>query len=266
MHSREEHKPASTLPAVQQREKETRVAAALLKHFIKSRSMSDKRAKESALVVRSLIVGPSETASPQLTIANMRPRLEKVKRQLIKPKTANKVIAQLRALPVSDAAVEGKEGDSDSRIASMRGPIRAVCLEHPDAEQYRLHFASLAQDSQNKKPLLDVAAISSLSLDKLSTIFHEINVVDLMQPPDLGLGQPGDGKGILAGALPTAETVLDGFKRITPELMNLGYATAQTIYPDHNGQHPSSITVLFITMHRNIRHISTYRPYVCLDL
>jgi hypothetical protein len=241
-HSREEHKPATALPDVQQRQKTTRVTAAFPKHFIKSLSNPDKRARESALVVRSLIVGPSETASPQLTIANAKPRLEKVKAQLIKPKTANKVIAQLRALPISDAVMVGKEEDRDSPISSMRGPIRAVCLEHPDAEQHMLHFASLAQDPQNQNQnqkssvlSLDIAAISSAPLDKLSAMFYEMNIVDLMQPPGFGLGQPGSENGILSGALPTPGTVLDGFRQITPQLMNLGYATGQAIYPDHKG-------------------------------
>jgi hypothetical protein len=222
---------------VRQHEQEIRVPAPFLQHFIKARSMSDKRAKESALIVRSLIVGPSETASPRLTMANLKPRLEEVKCQLIDPKTANKVIAQLRALPISNAMVEAKEGDKNSLTASVSGPIRAVCLAYPDAELHRLHFSSMFQVPHKKSPVpsLDVAAITSLSLEKLSAIFHEMSIVDLMQPAGFGLGQPGSAKGILAGALPTPETVLNGFEQITPELMNLGYATAQTIYPDHKG-------------------------------
>ena len=41
----------------------------------------------------------------------------------------------------------------------------------------------------------------------------------------LGLGKLGDrdGEGILAGALPSVKTVLNGFTQITPQLMALGY-------------------------------------------
>lgn len=228
VHSRKEHKPISASPAAQQCEEKARLANPFPKDFMKSRSNSDKRSKESALTLRSLIVGSLETGS-QLKITHAKPRLGKVKAQLVKPKTANKVIAHLRDLPISDA-VEGKEDDRVSRSSAITGPIRAVCLEHTDAEQHRLYFASLTQHSQNK-----LSDISSVPIDKLSAIFHEINIIDLMQPPDFGLGQPGTGKGILAGALPTPETVLDGLVQITPQLMNLGYATGKAIYPNHKG-------------------------------
>jgi hypothetical protein len=65
---------------------------------------------------------------------------------------------------------------------------------------------------------------------------NEMHVVELIKAPDLGLGQPGDGEGILAGALPTPETVLKGVKEITPQLMALGYATGRSLLPDHSGE------------------------------
>lgn len=219
---------------LEQRQKKARVSSTFAQHFIDSRSISDKRAKETALVARSLILGHPDATSSQLIIANAKSRLEQVKGSLLQPKTANKVIAQLRVLPYTTS--EGKE-ESGSRAAGVRGPIRAVCLEHPDAEQYRLHFASLGQESAKESSILscDAATVPSVSLDKLSAKFKEMNVVDLLLPPDLGLGQPGNGNGILSGAVPTPKTVLDGFRQITPELMNLGYATGQAITPDHTG-------------------------------
>jgi hypothetical protein len=230
----QDHK--SALPAVQleQRQKKARVSATFAQHFIYSRSISDKRAKETALVARSLILGHPDAASSHINIPNAKSRLQQVKGSLLQPKTANKVIAQLRVLPYSDGLVEGKEG---SHAAGARRPIRAVCLEHPDAEQHRLHFASLMQESTKESSILlrNAAIVPSGSLDKLSAKFKEMNVVNLLLPPDLGLGQPGDGDGILSGAVPTPETILNGFRRITPELMNLGYATGQAITPDHTG-------------------------------
>jgi hypothetical protein len=47
------------------------------------------------LIVRSLIVGQDTAVLPRRTGA----QLKNVKTQLLKPKTANKVITQLRALP-----------------------------------------------------------------------------------------------------------------------------------------------------------------------
>jgi hypothetical protein len=266
-HKHGEHKPA--LPTIHRREKKARFSSALLKRSIKSSSKSDKRAIESALVVRSLIVGPSATPSPQLTIANARSRLQNVKGQLIKPKSANKVIAQLRALPLSDAVMGGKEDDRDPRIGSKGGPIHAVCLDHTEAEQDKLHFSSLMQNYQGKKSWqepLDTSCVSSVPIDKLSAMFQEMKVVDLLQTPDFGLGQPVTGNGILAGALPTAETVLGGFVQITPQLMDLGYAVGKAIYPDHKGQCLSSDFEFLKSCIVISRRVSTYRPHVYLDL
>jgi hypothetical protein len=226
---REEHKHA--LSTTQEHEKKAHATAAFSKRFIKGRtSNSEKRAKESALIVRSLIIGPSAAVSPQLTSAYAKPQLSKIKSQLIKPKSANKVIAQLRALPVSDA-----KGISDGR-----GPIHAVCLEHTDAEEHELHFACLAENigaEDTSAKSFNIPGVSPISLERLTAMFNDMTVVDLVTSPDLGLGQPGNGKGILAGAVPTAETVLKGIVEITPQLMALGYATGQSILPDHAGQH-----------------------------
>lgn len=224
----EEHK--HTLSSVQEHDKKAHATTAFSKRFTKGRpSNSDKRAKRSALIVRSLIVGPTATASPQLTPAYAKPQLNQIKSQLIKPKSANKVIAQLRALPVSDT-----KGAADGK-----GPIHAVCLEHTDAEEHKLHFASLSENNEvDATKSINVAGVSSVSLDKLTAMLMEMNIVDLVTSPDLGLGQPGDGEGLLSGAIPTAETVLKGIELITPQLMALGFATGKAVLPDHAGRHP----------------------------
>jgi len=63
----------------------------------------------------------------------------------------------------------------------------------------------------------------------------------------LGLGQAGDESGLLAGALPTAETVMNGIVQITPQLMALGYATGKTIIPDHHGIYPPTDRISILT-------------------
>ncbi|KAF9461281.1 hypothetical protein BDZ94DRAFT_1167904 [Collybia nuda] len=201
-------------------------------------SNSDKRAKRSALIVRSLIIGPTTTAPPQLTPTHAKPRLSQIKSQLIKTKSANKVIAQLRVLPVSDT-----EGATYGR-----GPIHAVCLEHTDIEEHTLHFSCLSESISGKDKSMNAAnATGAPSLEKLAAIFMEMNIVDLIASPDLGLGQPGDGEGILAGAVPTAETVLKGIELITPQLMALGFATGKAILPDHAGVYPPTDRMSVLT-------------------
>ncbi|KAF9268861.1 hypothetical protein L218DRAFT_852763 [Marasmius fiardii PR-910] len=233
--SHKEHTNAhkAILTGVKEHKKESNAAAALSKRVAFSRrSKSEKRAKESALIVRSIIVGPS-ASSPTVTPVVAKPRMNKLKSDLSKPKTANKVIAQLRSLPVSDPKDDLSKGHTTS--AKPCAPIHAVCLEHPDKQEEELHFAQIS-------PGGDIA-----EHDKLSALISELNVVDLFKTTDFGLGQPGNGEGLLAGAIPTAETVISGVERITPELMALGYATGRSILPDHKGVYPPTDRMSVIT-------------------
>lgn len=195
---------------------------------------AEKRAYSSAVIVRELIVGLGATST------SSKPQLTKVKAQLMQPKSANAVIAQLRTLPTSDEKLR-------SQLA-QRGPIHAVCLDAPDEEVSARHFAKL--DEVRAAVATSAPSVTVSSVSKLSALFKDMKLVDLVassaveelkEPviemitsPDLGLGQPGDGKGILAGALPTAETVINGFEQITPSLMALGYATGKAVLPDHS--------------------------------
>jgi len=229
-----------------------------LKPFVKSKpttkdehkglSKSDKKAKKSALLVRSLIVGPTASESSTNSVVAGKPQLSKVKSQLIQPKTANKVIAQLRALPVSN------DSTSTTRESgrTAEGPIHAVCLEHTEAEEDALHFSKLKLEQQGQNGFAEtqafgISGIGFASFDTLTSLFDEMHVIDLIKSPDLGLGQPGDGIGLLAGAVPTAETVLEGVMKITPQLMALGYATGKAVLPDHKGIYPPTDRISILT-------------------
>jgi hypothetical protein len=165
-----------------------------------------------------------------------KPELKKVKAQLMSPKSANKVIAQLRALPVTD-----------EKDPLPRGPIHAVCLEYTETEAERCHFANLEVLESGSGDDANASAgpasadttgspnVANASVIALTKMFGNMRLVSLVKTPDLGLGRPGDGDGLLAGAMPTAETVINGFKQITPQLMALGFATGRTIVVDHKG-------------------------------
>lgn len=229
---KDEHK--HLVSAAKEHEKKANAAAAFSKRLARPlTSNSKKRARESALVVRSLIVGPSMAASPKLTSAIAKPQLSKIKTQLMQPKSANKLIAQLRALPIADADEHGEPRHST-------GPIHAVCLEHTEAEEQEIHFARLNRDRQEDEfvtqATFDWPSISAAPLETLSEMFNDMHIVNLVKAPDLGLGQPGDGEGILAGAVPTAETVIKGIEQITPQLLALGFATGRAMVPDHKGK------------------------------
>jgi len=89
--------------------------------------------------------------------------------------------------------------------------------------------------------------VISASVDTVSALFKEMHIINLINAPDFGLGQPGDGEGLLAGALPTAKTVIEGAQLITPQLMALGYATGKAVLPDHTGIYPPTDRMSVLT-------------------
>ncbi|KAF5321964.1 hypothetical protein D9619_001817 [Psilocybe cf. subviscida] len=233
-----DHKPA--LSTAQEHDKRALAIQASTKRVMKEKELSkaDKRAKEGALNVRAIIIGPTTPASPKLSTDQAKPQLNKVKSQLTQAKSANRLILQLRQLPANDQV-------PDDKSHSQKGPIHAVCLEHPDAEEHQLHFEKLCQPNSSNSPAF--AGVVTAPFDAITEAFRDMKLIDLVNSPDFGLGQPGDGEGILAGAVPTAETVINGIKQITPELMALGYATGRAITPDHSGIHPPTDRMSVLT-------------------
>lgn len=254
----EERKVA--LSGLMEQEKKRHVSDDRTKRFFKT-SRSEKQAKESALIVRSLIVGPSGITPPNAkTKPVSKAKMEKVKSQLLQPKSANRVIAQLRTLPSSDQlVVVGTELAGQKITTPPSSPIHAVCLSYTDAEAYDRHFSRLKEDTNGTQNLgteeksVTVAAavevvsgVATASIAQLTSLFENLRIVSLITA-DFGLGQPGDGPGILSGALPTAETVLEGVQQITPQLMALGYATGKVILPTHVGVNPPTDRMSIIT-------------------
>lgn len=217
-----------------------------LKRAIRARSAtgskSEKRAKESAEIVRALIVGPN-SISP----ASKKPQplskvqLEKVKSELTKPKSANKVILQLRNLDLfSDPPTGLPSIDASSQAMTKgkkRGPIHAVCLDRTDEDVEKQHFGQPEPGAPLHTGNLFAESIVTVNADSISSALGNLHVVDLVGT-DFGFGQPTTDQGVFAGAVPTAETVMTGIKLITPQLMSLGYITGQAILPDHKGVYP----------------------------
>ena len=241
------------------------------------RARSEKRAHKSALVVRDLIVGPfaAPSAAPprssKIAAAAVpsRKRMQKVEAQLLQPKSAKKVIAELRQLPSSDVpVVVGKTPSGEDVRVHPCGPIHAVCLPYTDAEAEEKRFAKLDKveivaplskaSPKTRDRSLDITAIPSRavgsiasvttsSFDKLKELVSDLDVISLVSAPDLGFGQPAGAPGLLSGAVPTAKTVIQGVEQITPQLMALGYATGKSLLPSHAGVYPPTDRISVIT-------------------
>ncbi|CCM05722.1 uncharacterized protein FIBRA_07954 [Fibroporia radiculosa] len=261
-------------PTTQEQEKKPVVEQPASRPTI-ARTRSEKQAQQSALVLRELIVGPSSTASSKSkskSKATSGADVDKVKAQLGRPKSANKVIAQLRQLSSSDEPVVVGTGPNGEKLTAVqKGPIHAVCLPYRDAEAHERHFSQLAQNKattaasaqppkttdtktsvhsvhvESTTTTAEVVSVANASITTLKTVFSEMNLVSLITTPDLGLNGPPDGPGILSGALPTAQIILEGVEQITPQLMALGYATGKAVMPDHAGVHPPTDRMSAIT-------------------
>ena len=215
-----------------------------------SLSNTDRRARELALVVRSLMVGQnSGNGSPAPQVRVSRAQLDSVKAQLLKPKTGNQIIAQLRTLP---ALAES--------TAVKSPPIRAVSLPDTEAKVAEKFFSQMRNESK-KEPEDSTShfpTITSSTIESIAETLEGLHIRSLFTAPDLGLGEPGDGPGLLAGAVPTAETVINGLVKITPQLMALGYATGKDIIPDHAGIYPPVDRMSVLTCMASFLHRFSY--------
>ncbi|KAH7923733.1 hypothetical protein BV22DRAFT_565395 [Leucogyrophana mollusca] len=249
LYSRGDQKPdhKHVLTADQEHEKKARATAAYQAKRIGRPvfASSDKRAKESALIVRSLIVGGATPAAARITKAVSKPEIGRVKSQLMQPKSANKVIAHLRTLSLSED--EASKKVERTTEPTFQAPIHGVCLDATDAEAHDRHFRFLSSIGVTEDVSSSFPSVATASINSLSMMFEGMHLVNLVTATDLGLGQPGDGEGILAGAVPTAETVINGIEQITPQLMALGFATGKAVLPDHTGVYPPNDRISVLT-------------------
>jgi len=241
---RQVRKPALTATEEHEKRTQAAVAAARRAAHAPKLSSSDRRARHNASVVRNLIIGP-EGISLGSKPAFSKNDVSKTRAALLEPREANKLIANLRTLPPADAP-------------GSAAPIHAVCLPLTEAQAEELHFRRLKMDQASQGTVVTrdfdpnaaasaPATVVSASLDSISDALRDLNLVSLVESPDFGLGQPGNGNGILAGALPTAETIVNGVVQITPQLMSLGYATGKAIIPNHTGVYPPTDRMSVLT-------------------
>ncbi|KAI6157676.1 hypothetical protein BKA82DRAFT_4060017 [Pisolithus tinctorius] len=179
------------------------------------KASTEKRVKESAVLVRSLIVGDcnlSPGAKPLKTSSSTKTAVRRVHSHLSKPKSASKVIAHLRCLPP-----QSTDDSMDPHV-----PLHAVCLDVTDDEAHERYFSKLG-------------SVASASVVAVSDALRDVHVLDLLAAPNMGFGASATAPGVFAGAVPTAGAVLEGIQEITPQLLALGYATGKAVMPNHKG-------------------------------
>ncbi|KAG1730780.1 hypothetical protein EDB19DRAFT_1371310 [Suillus lakei] len=212
-HSELIHTQPHALSKAHEKEKKSRASKAFTVRALQSKA-SDRRARDTAIMVRSVIVGDHEMVDGRAKRSKplSKSDLARVKAQLLEPKTASKIIDHLHAMSASS---------TDTGSANT-GPIHAVCLDATDKEVHEQHFVQLG-------------SVATATVTALSESLANVHLVDLLTAPDMGFGAPASSPGLLAGAVPSAETIIDGLQQITPQLLALGYATSKAILPDHKG-------------------------------
>jgi hypothetical protein len=175
-----------------------------------------------------------------------RPALSQIKADLLNPHIANRVITQLHALPApSGPSATGKEpivpvlalkpGDTATSVVY---PIQAVSLDCTDdvADSTIFHQLPSEPQEEGKPASPSMPSVAYADIEKLHLLFQDVKLVSLLEAPDFGFGQSIEGDGLLAGSVPDAVTVSQGVTQITQQLMALGFATSNAVFPNHAGE------------------------------
>jgi hypothetical protein len=185
----------------------------------------------TALSLRGLTLGyPAPTAVASAT------SLGEVKASLLDPNQAREVISKLHGLPISTQQ-DPSSGKAPSSAATT--PIHAVCLDCSDEGAHEKWFSKLPHSlisAASDESASSAPSVAQAHADVLESFFKEIHLVNIVETPDFGFGQPPGGKGILSGSIPTAETISNGMSQATQQLMSFGFASTTAIWPNHAGQ------------------------------
>lgn len=94
--------------------------------------------------------------------------------------------------------------------------MHAVCLKETDSETQTRHFSQLETGTGSG------GAPSVVDSDnaQIAKLFGSTQLINLISAPDFGLGQPVTGKGVLAGSVPSAGSIIRGLEQVTPQLVN----------------------------------------------
>lgn len=213
----EEEAEASHRPAPTHKRNHSRIPIGLLsprKPASPKVTKNDKRAVESALSLRTLIIGPAAMDTKKGKKAN-EPKtsaataLRKVNQQLLVPSEANRVIAALRDLPPPDLppataqtveTVRKKKGvfgrgtrDEDDKtkenVGTVAMPIHGCCLDITDEEAEEKHFSKLTGSgfaaSGSAVGTEANANTGSADLSSLIPMLKDLRLVNLQASPDM---------------------------------------------------------------------------------
>ncbi|CAE6517980.1 unnamed protein product [Rhizoctonia solani] len=177
---------------------------------------NDRRAVQSALSLRTLIIGPAALDAKEKNKKGHEPKtsaavtLSKVNQQLLVPDEANRVIAALRELPPPDLPpatartvetvrkkkgwVFGRASREDEREESLQEstgtvamPIHGCCLDITDEEAEEKHFSKLTGSAfaGSAAGTEANANTGSADLSSLIPMLKNLRLVNLQASPDL---------------------------------------------------------------------------------
>jgi hypothetical protein len=163
--------------------------------------------------------------------------LNQVKASLLDPSLSTEIISLLHGLPVSESKPSPEPSDIGPPAATS--PIHAVCLDCTDEEANEKWFSKLplsAVSSKEGGQEFTVPSVAQADVKSLEKFFKQVQIVSLVKAPDLGFGQPPNGKGLLAGCIPTAQAISIGLSKATEQLIGLGFASTAAVWPNHAGR------------------------------
>lgn len=203
-------------------------------------SRADKEAFACATTIRAFTVpvAASQAASSPAD-------LQKVKDQLLNPKTAAAVIHHLSRLP-SPAAAAAVPTIENTAASARSKPTQAVALSMIDEDVDKLLTSKLRATPQARLAVGDQQAgglVSMLhaTLPSIQEVAKDLKSVSILGTNgNFGIGDSvgSNASGILSGSVPSAQELLTGLEGIGRSLLSFGYATDELPYPDEKDLHP----------------------------
>lgn len=162
--------------------------------------------------------------------------LKEVKASLLDQHFAKQIISQLHNLPIH--GIESTPSSDLEKPRAATAPIHAICLDITDELANEKWFSKLPHSSISKTQggsSSTAPSVAQADVKSLESFLSQVQIINIVQAPDFGIGQPVEGKGLFSGSIPTAHDLSDGLSKATEQLMTFGFASTAAVWPNHSG-------------------------------